>query len=131
MSTHVFGHGKTVSIEVESPDKGKVLVGDADVSGMVRSFDFSAGVGQMPTLHLDLGVHDATRIEAVGVEVAMTGRTRDLIIAAGWLPPEARARFVELADNFDISGDVPGAGDGVREVLTELAADEVTGGARG
>lgn len=82
-----FGPGRTFEAVVESPSKGTVKVNGQDLSTVIRGFDFSAEVGELPRVVLDLAVHDASRIEAQNVEVIMTTRVHDLLVAAGWTPP--------------------------------------------
>jgi hypothetical protein len=133
MNIHeIFGADRTFTAQINHRGAGtKVIVGDADIAPAVRSLNFDADASGLSRVTLELAVFDATQIESAKTQVVMNDSTRDLLLAAGWLPPEARNQFVELAENFDISGDVPGAGDGVREVLAELADDKVTGGTRG
>ncbi|MEV4705050.1 hypothetical protein [Actinoplanes sp. NPDC049316] len=82
-----FGKGRTFEAVVESPSKGTVKVDGHDLAAVIRGFDFSTHVGEFPRVVLDLAVHDGTRIAAQNVEVVMTARTHELLVAAGWTPP--------------------------------------------
>jgi len=83
----IFGPDRSFTADLTSRGTGTVKVDGHDISGAVRAFDFSAGVGHMPRVTLDLGVYDATRMESKRTEVVMGSATRDLLIDAGWQPP--------------------------------------------
>lgn len=75
-------------IELEGIGHGRLVIGGHDISNAVRAFVVRGGVGELPTLELDLSVHDVTRLESVEMEILVPPATRDALIALGWTPPE-------------------------------------------
>jgi hypothetical protein len=86
--TGPFGAGRTLVVELDGAGRGRVLVDGDDISDAVRGVEVRAEEGGPTSATLDLTVLDATRIESARTEVVMAGRVRDLLLAAGWTPPE-------------------------------------------
>ncbi len=64
------------------------VINGVDVRNAVRGLTYRYETGYVPTLTLDLPIVDATEMGSDGVKVVMPAATRDLLIAAGWTPPE-------------------------------------------
>lgn len=74
-------------IEIDGPGHGRIVLDGHDVSGAVRGFQITAGVGDITRLVLDLNVLDVTRLDSEQTEIMIPDATRDALIALGWTPP--------------------------------------------
>lgn len=79
-----------VDISLKPPGVGKVAIDGTDIASQVRSLRFSAEVGCRPILSLELAVFDAdvTDLRSEDAKVVLGQGTADLLIAAGWTPPD-------------------------------------------
>jgi hypothetical protein len=84
----------TIRITANGPYDQAVHLDGCDISHTVHEANVSFAAGTIPTVNLDLAVMGGTTIEAKA-EVYMSQRTQNLLIAAGWIPPEGKA-FGEL-----------------------------------
>lgn len=75
-------------IELDGIGRGRLVIGGQDISAAVRAFVVRGGVHELPTLELDLLVHDVTRLGSAEMEILVSDATRDALIALGWTPPE-------------------------------------------
>lgn len=75
---------RSARISLNGPT-GTILVNDQDISHCVRGLTLTADIDSLPTLELDLVVHEAT-VEGQAV-VSIPPRTADLLTALGWTPP--------------------------------------------
>lgn len=74
----------------------RVIVDGNDITHSVRGLEYSADVGMMPRLKVDLAMFDVTRIESEHTEVLLSGATIQLLIDAGWTPPDGDPARFEL-----------------------------------
>lgn len=75
-----------VGIEVNGPT-GHVSVGGEPIRG-VRALTYRASMHEMPSLELELAVHDVTRLNSKDTEILLPDETVKALIALGWTPPE-------------------------------------------
>ncbi|MFW3459691.1 hypothetical protein ACN24K_01690 [Streptomyces microflavus] len=76
-----------VDIEVNGPVDGRVSIAGGPIRG-VRAITYRAEVGEVPSLELELLVHDVTRLSSKDTEILLPDRTVQTLIALGWTPPE-------------------------------------------
>lgn len=95
MSTsEIFGRDRSFLAEVRGAcgAGSKVIVGGKEITSAVRRVTIDASVGSLPRVEVELGAYEATRLEAERAEVHLSPATRDLLLAAGWGPPETANR---------------------------------------
>ncbi|MER8262723.1 hypothetical protein ABT007_00845 [Streptomyces griseus] len=80
---------QNVDIEVNGPT-GRVSIGGEPLKG-VRGFTYRASMHEMPSIELDLLVHDVTRLGSKDTEILLPDSTVEALIALGWTPPEERS----------------------------------------
>lgn len=80
----------TVHIGQGEATPQRIVIHGHDVTDLVRSLTFDAGVGRLPRLSLELVVIETTQIESEHATVWMEPGTAELLQRAGWTPPEGR-----------------------------------------
>ncbi|MFD5057421.1 hypothetical protein [Streptomyces sp. NPDC058394] len=75
---------RTASIHLNGPT-GTVILDGQDISHCIRGFTLTADAGDIPTLDLDVVLHEAD-VEGQAL-VHIPARTAELLTALGWTPP--------------------------------------------
>ncbi|MGW1221450.1 hypothetical protein ACWD6O_13785 [Streptomyces californicus] len=75
-----------VDIEVHGP-MGRISIGGEPIES-VRALTFRAGVDKLPSIELELAVHDVTRLCSKDTEILLPDETVKALIALGWTPPQ-------------------------------------------
>lgn len=68
---------------------GHILINGHDVTHQTRSVTIKSAVGEVTQVTLDLVVLDSTRIQSDHTEVFIPADTAELLVKAGWTPPDA------------------------------------------
>lgn len=97
----VFGSDQRVDIDLDWRGAGTVAVNGSDIGRAVREVTVHARAGFRTEVTLDLTVFDSTRVNADHAEVSMSTGTRDLLLAAGWIPPAGTPAPGDLAAAID------------------------------
>ncbi|MFE7954391.1 hypothetical protein [Streptomyces sp. NPDC057413] len=77
-----------VEIRTQGP-RGQVLIDGHDIARAVTSLSFKAGVGELPTLRLDLRLIDVTELGSAETQVVLGEGVPEALQALGWTPPAA------------------------------------------
>lgn len=73
----------------------QIVVNGQDLANHVTGLHFAADVGGLPRLTLDLLVRGCTRLDSDRAELLMDPMVADLLVKAGWTPPEPGSLSLE------------------------------------
>lgn len=75
-----------VDIEVDGP-MGRISIEGEPIKG-VRGLTYRAAMDEMPSLELELAIHDVTTLNSKDTEIYLPDSTVATLIALGWTPPQ-------------------------------------------
>lgn len=79
--------GSSFRVVHEGMRGGRVELDGQDISNAVRGLYVDMRAGHVPQVTLDLVVIDVTELGAERAQVLIDPSTRELLRAAGWMPP--------------------------------------------
>lgn len=71
-----------------SPVTAVVRLDGVEIQDALRGLTLTMGAGDFTQATLELNVVEVTQFAGDGVQVFIPGAARDLLISAGWKPPE-------------------------------------------
>lgn len=100
------------------PTSASVLIDGHDIANGCAGLTLTMGVGQVPTVNLDLLILATTEIQDVQARILIPDATRDLLIGLGWTPPvepsatsEAQPVTVAITEFLNVFQSHPSRGD--------------------
>ncbi|MET9479867.1 hypothetical protein [Streptomyces sp. NPDC006638] len=70
---------------------GQVFIDGHDISTATTGLSFSADIGELPTLRLDLRLIDITELSSTETQVLLGHGVAEALKVLGWTPPEGQA----------------------------------------